>query len=263
MWPARIVIAAFVCSSSSQVKGHLDYMRQMETILVAVGMPTREGAGRMPGAAPGVPAASDTQSDPVSGEDPEKPQEGLSSTTTADLHQEGEATATMATVTASANEELDKATVSEEPSEAVEVTEDGWDIPDISDLLDSLNEQDSKAQNCPEGENHDSVLCLTEDTVHEDTQCETETWSSEGEAAEDSEQNSWDWNTSWTTELSPSDDTDQTQTHYKSHDHIVTNGTLASAVGPHSLVRTGPTYSNHPITEHTVKTSRDSNDNIQ
>uniref|UniRef100_A0AAY4EH35 Transmembrane and coiled-coil domain-containing protein 4 n=1 Tax=Denticeps clupeoides TaxID=299321 RepID=A0AAY4EH35_9TELE len=30
---------------SSVVKGHLDYMRQMDTILVAVGWPTRDGAG--------------------------------------------------------------------------------------------------------------------------------------------------------------------------------------------------------------------------
>lgn len=250
MWPVKIIITLPVFSSiSSQVKGHLDYMRQMETILVAVGMPTREGAGRMPDTTSEVPPSSDAQSDPVRTADPEKPWEDLSSTTTTDKQQEEEGTMTTTTMTASSNEELDEATVTEELSETVEVTEDGWDIPDISDLLDSLNELDGKTQCCPEGD------------VHEDIQREGQTSSSEGEAAEDSEQNSWDWNTSWTTELSHSNDRDHTQMHHKSHDHMP--GTLARPVGPQSLVKPEPTHSHHPMTEHTVKTSQDSNVNIQ
>lgn len=263
MCPKKIIIAVSVWCSSSQVKGHLDYMRQMETILVAVGVPTREGAGRMPGATSDAPTASDAPSDQcdrVNGEDPEKPPEGWSNTTDPGQQQE-ERTSTTAQMTASADEKLNEVTVSEDLSEAAEVTEDGWDIPDISDLLDSLSEQDSKIQCCPETDNHETLLCPTEDTIHRDTQGETETSCSEGKAAEDSEQNSWDWNTSWTTDLSHSKD--QSQTHYKSHDHIVPNGKLARPVGAHSLVGTDPTHSHHPMRDHTVKTSRDSNANIQ
>ncbi|XP_061745665.1 transmembrane and coiled-coil domain-containing protein 4 isoform X2 [Nerophis ophidion] len=70
---------------SSVVKGHLDYMRQMETILVAVGLPTKE----VPGVRP-QPAA-----------------------------------------------------VTVDPPQVGEETGDGWDIPDISELLDSLQSDQS------------------------------------------------------------------------------------------------------------------------
>ncbi|XP_048098024.1 LOW QUALITY PROTEIN: transmembrane and coiled-coil domain-containing protein 4 [Alosa alosa] len=243
---------------SSVVKGHLDYMRQMETILVAVGVPTREGAGRMPGSqslilgmTQGVPGASEALSDPVSGQGPEEMREGTSSTATTDQQQDEEGTATTTT-----------ALGSEVPSEAAEVTEDGWDIPDISDLLDSLNDQDGEILHCAERDDHDSLLCPTEDAIHEDTPCDAETSSSQGEAAEDSEQNSWDWNTTnWTAELSHSNDGDQTQTPHKLCDQMP-HGKPARR--PHPLAGTGLTHSyHHPMTDHTVKTSRDTNDNIQ
>lgn len=219
---------------------------------MAVGVPTREGAGSVAGAqqlifgmTSGLPGASETCSKTVDGEGPKESQEGSSSSATTDQCQEQRTMATPASVT-------------EELSEA---TENGWDIPDISDLLDSLNDQDGETLPCPEGDDHDSLLCPTEDTVHQDTQCEVENLPSEGETAEDSENNSWDWNTTnWTTEHSHTNEGDQTQTQHMLGDKM-RNGKPTRPVALHSLA--GPTHSyHHPMTDHTAKTSQNSNDNI-
>jgi len=99
--------------STSQVKGHLDYMRQMDTILVAVGVPTKE----VPGAFFVVPATVD-----------EAPGEQRAAETQR-----------------RAEEAETRAGESEDAGEAAQVEEavDGWDIPDISDLLDSLSDAES------------------------------------------------------------------------------------------------------------------------
>ncbi|XP_054651012.1 transmembrane and coiled-coil domain-containing protein 4 isoform X2 [Dunckerocampus dactyliophorus] len=89
---------------SSVVKGHLDYMRQMDTILVAVGVPTKE-----------VPGASFALPQPV--------------------------TITEASVDTSDQTQNPFKGVGEETAE----TGDGWDIPDISDLLDSLQSDESRS----------------------------------------------------------------------------------------------------------------------
>lgn len=94
-----------------QVKGHLDYMRQMDTILVAVGVPTKEVAG-----------ASFVL-----------PQIVRSAQKTVDRTEEQHRAS-----------EKDKMS-SQESTDWRDKTEDmgdGWDIPDITDLLDSLNEME-------------------------------------------------------------------------------------------------------------------------
>uniref|UniRef100_A0A3P9IDL4 Transmembrane and coiled-coil domains 4 n=1 Tax=Oryzias latipes TaxID=8090 RepID=A0A3P9IDL4_ORYLA len=97
---------------SSVVKGHLDYMRQMDTILVAVGVPTKE----VPGAAIALPYS-------VTGRD------------VAD--QKGDAALNPA-------EEAEPRT--QGGGAGVEEGGTGWDIPDISDLLDSADETEEEDQ---------------------------------------------------------------------------------------------------------------------
>lgn len=93
-----------------QVKGHLDYMRQMDTILVAVGVPTKE----VPGAAIALPYS-------VTGRD------------VAD--QKGDAALNPA-------EEAEPR--AQGGGAGVEEGGTGWDIPDISDLLDSADETEQE-----------------------------------------------------------------------------------------------------------------------
>ncbi|XP_068454622.1 transmembrane and coiled-coil domain-containing protein 4 [Clinocottus analis] len=88
---------------SSVVNGHLDYMRQMGTILVAVGLPTKE----IPRASIAVPAAAAEEAKTCAGE----------SEATGESGGAGEAAQT-------------------------EEAGDGWDIPDISDLLESLSDKE-------------------------------------------------------------------------------------------------------------------------
>lgn len=99
-----------------QVNGHLDYMRQMETILVAVGVPTKDHQGAssaLPQPATPAEGAADPRDRPPS-KDPEREE-------TQNQLEEGE-------------------------GEGEGLAGDGWDIPDISDLLDSLDEGDAASQ---------------------------------------------------------------------------------------------------------------------
>lgn len=91
-----------------QVNGHLDYMRQMDTILVAAGVPSKE-----------VPGASFA------------------------LHQTDEILARVPgeqRVTRKHSRTEGSVNCFEDAGEATDVTGDGWDIPDVSDLLDSLSD---------------------------------------------------------------------------------------------------------------------------
>ena len=92
-------------------------MRQMDTILVAVGVPTKE-----------VPGAAFSLAQPVKGtvDAPEK--------TPSEEQQQAEETG-----------DVTEAAETEETEE----TGDGWDIPDISDLLDSLNDTESDRNTSP------------------------------------------------------------------------------------------------------------------
>ncbi|XP_069550082.1 transmembrane and coiled-coil domain-containing protein 4 [Brachyistius frenatus] len=112
---------------SSVVKGHLDYMRQMDTILVAVGVPTKE----VPGASFALPQSVTITKGTV--DIPDQTTDEQQGTETQNPAEEAE------TCTQESSDE-------KEASETEE-TGDGWDIPDISDLLDSLNYTESDGNN--------------------------------------------------------------------------------------------------------------------
>ncbi|XP_024149576.1 transmembrane and coiled-coil domain-containing protein 4 isoform X2 [Oryzias melastigma] len=97
---------------SSVVKGHLDYMRQMDTILVAVGVPTKE----VPGASISLPFS-------VAERDVEK--------------ENGNATRNLA-------EGAEPHAQGGGEGAEGEGAGNGWDIPDISDLLDSVYETEEE-----------------------------------------------------------------------------------------------------------------------
>lgn len=112
--------------TSSQVKGHLDYMRQMDTILVAVGVPTREEAGARSGQSQLVNLTQEKTPGSVQDEVKEKPSTDISNTDS-----------TETSLSENINPPGEKRRGKRSDSE------NGWDIPDISDLLDSLNDCDS------------------------------------------------------------------------------------------------------------------------
>ncbi len=155
---------------ASQVNGHLDYMRQMDTILVAVGVPTKE-----------VPGASFVLRQP----------------------------ATNTKATEDAPEQINEEQMTETQNQAEEEctkeggdvkdaaeTEDGdgWDIPDISDLLDSLNDTESESRvgvrnNLPLTSDNDAASSFN--ALCDDVE----------EADPANEHTSWSWDdTHWTTE---------------------------------------------------------------
>lgn len=161
--------------SALQVNGHLDYMRQMDTILVAVGIPTKE----VPGASFALPQAEAIPKGTVDTPD-QTPSE----------HQENG--------TQSPTEE------GETCAENGDATGDGWDIPDISDLLDSLNDSGSQI-----GARTSLPLAPEERTAEDDAAC-ARGRPGEGveEADPDDEHVSWSWeDTKWTVEHA------HTQTH--------------------------------------------------
>nr|XP_040050232.1 transmembrane and coiled-coil domain-containing protein 4 isoform X2 [Gasterosteus aculeatus aculeatus] len=143
---------------SSVVKGHLDYMRQMDTILVAVGVPTKE----VPGASFVLPGTVDMSETQRRAEEPE-PRAG------------------------------DSGDVRED-EEAVEAG-DGWDIPDISYLLDLPNDAES---------DRNTSACDSEEKASGgDAVPPSKSLPPDGaeDAEPDNEPVSWSWDdTQWTTE---------------------------------------------------------------
>ncbi|KAM8864589.1 transmembrane and coiled-coil domain-containing protein 4 isoform 2-T2 [Spinachia spinachia] len=141
---------------SSVVKGHLDYMRQMDTILVAVGVPTKE----VPGASFVLPGTVDMSEETAS----EQP----------------------------ATETQRRAEEPQPPagdSGDAEEAGDGWDIPDISYLLDSSNDAELERNTSPP----DSGEKACGDDAAPPSGAE--------DAESDNEQVSWSWDdTEWTTE---------------------------------------------------------------
>ncbi|XP_031142490.1 transmembrane and coiled-coil domain-containing protein 4 [Sander lucioperca] len=159
---------------SSVVKGHLDYMRQMDTILVAVGVPTKE----VPGASFALPHFVTFTQGTVDIPD-QIPNEQ------------------QVTETQNQAEEAETCTgESGDVKEAAETEEmgDGWDIPDISDLLDSLNDAESDRNN---------ILQTSEESASNDNTASALNAPGDGveEADPDNEHISWSWDdTHWTTE---------------------------------------------------------------
>ncbi|KAM9343209.1 transmembrane and coiled-coil domain-containing protein 4 [Pholidichthys leucotaenia] len=163
---------------SSVVNGHLDYMRQMDTILVAVGVPTKE-----------VPGCSSTPPQSV------KVAEG--SQIIPDQPTNEERATTKAAGSSSPPENGDR--------EEQEEMGDSWDIPDISDLLDSFTkpESDGGVQDSlsPPPEEVRSKKSDFSGTKKSDFHSQSDGTKEEEEADLDDEHVSWSWNdTNWTTE---------------------------------------------------------------
>ncbi|XP_040921184.1 transmembrane and coiled-coil domain-containing protein 4 [Toxotes jaculatrix] len=166
---------------SSVVKGHLDYMRQMDTILVAVGVPTKE----VPGASFALPQPVTVTKGTV-----DIPDQAPAEQQGTETHPSAEKAETCTENSGHMKEGAEN-----------EEMGDGWDIPDISDLLDSLNETESENQitagnNLPlrseENDTNDNENAATAFNA----QCD-----GEEEADPDNEHISWSWeDTQWTTE---------------------------------------------------------------
>lgn len=159
-----------------QVNGHLDYMRQMDTILVAVGIPTKE----VPGASFALPQPVTLAEETV--EPCDRPPRENQETETQNQLEEKE-------------EKEERRSCTEEDEDAKDVTGDGWDIPDISDLLDSLNDAEPASQTA-------SKNSLQENTADENP---ASAWNGKCDGSErddpDSEHISWSWeDTNWTVE---------------------------------------------------------------
>uniref|UniRef100_A0A3Q0SH20 Transmembrane and coiled-coil domains 4 n=1 Tax=Amphilophus citrinellus TaxID=61819 RepID=A0A3Q0SH20_AMPCI len=163
---------------SSVVKGHLDYMRQMDTILVAVGVPTKE----VPGASFALPHSVTVTKGAVG-----IPDQTTNEQQVAETQSQGEKAET------STQESRDVKELAE--------TADGWDIPDISDLLDSLNDTESDSR--VSLQNHSSLI--SEESAPTNTVATDLNAQCDGldEADLDNEHISWSWDdTHWTTENS-------------------------------------------------------------
>ncbi|XP_030625581.1 transmembrane and coiled-coil domain-containing protein 4 [Chanos chanos] len=226
---------------SSVVKGHLDYMRQMDTILVAVGVPTQEHAGHVIGCSHSLTVAqgkletTESQTANESGVGEERhicnPNETEQTSTSEEMKK------TMKKTLEGSDEVPEK----DKPG-------DGWDIPDISDLLDSLNDSDSAAER---NEKENSLDCAQENKHH----CEISVPKLREEETEetdwDAEQSSWDWDaTHWTTEHTHTPD----RTECTAQDPLIN--------GKPAFCQSGeiPHFHYKPVTEQSKST--DSNGNI-
>ncbi|XP_028266644.1 transmembrane and coiled-coil domain-containing protein 4 [Parambassis ranga] len=163
---------------SSVVKGHLDYMRQMDTILVAVGVPTKE-----------VPGASFAVLQPSI----KKRTVDIPDQQTTQERQVTEA------------ENPEGGTHTEESRDGKEVAEtgeigEGWDIPDISDLLDSLHDAESDSQTAIQ---KNFSLTAEESASGNATESGYNARYDVKDTDLDNEHISWSWDdTSWTAEHS-------------------------------------------------------------
>uniref|UniRef100_A0A4W5M7K5 Transmembrane and coiled-coil domains 4 n=1 Tax=Hucho hucho TaxID=62062 RepID=A0A4W5M7K5_9TELE len=171
---------------SSVVKGHLDYMRQMDTILVAVGVPTREVPGPL---------------QPLTITERELDIAMVQSV-------QGDVAEEQKLVGSSAG--ADEACMGEGGQlEEKEDMGDGWDIPDISDLLISFSESNVvSTENILEGNLQQSS---EGNATHKDngapSHLEFDGWGKEQEeewvegTESDTEHTSWSWeDTRWTPE---------------------------------------------------------------
>lgn len=175
-------------------------MRQMDTILVAVGVPTREEAGAM---------SSKLQLVHLSQEKPGTPE-----------------SAGQSRVKGEQSLDISNKDTSDVPSSNVDQykkrrarkeSENGWDIPDISDLLDSISECDGIPESC-QGNAHSP--CAPGGENHVEPSQNQSKIDREDEVNTDFENTSWDWDdTNWTAE--------HTNTPYQSHTEAqnqLTNG---------------------------------------
>lgn len=193
-------------------------MHQMDTILVAVGVPTKEGAG----ATTHSVMLSERKLDP-----PE----------TQPIKENGQ---NLLEASNKSEETNVRKEFTETEGEEERAQENGWDIPDISDLLDSLSVSESE-------EKDSSFFPSTEGTEVSDHQR-----TQDGQCDTDSECNSWEWDTKhWTTE--------QTIIHNPKRTECPTQDQADKSQQPFSA--TLPTHSLHsPVTEHTARAHMDSDE---
>ncbi|XP_043086144.1 transmembrane and coiled-coil domain-containing protein 4 [Puntigrus tetrazona] len=196
---------------SSVVKGHLDYMRQMDTILVAVGVPTREEAGAISSKLQLVHLSQEK-----TGTTESAGQSRVKGELSMDISNTDPSDTTEANV-----DECKKQTGDREKCERKD-SENGWDIPDISDLLDSISECDGVPE--PRQGNMHSP-CSLGLKVHVQPSQDRGKRDRESQSETDCEHTSWDWDdTNWTTEC--------TNTAYQSHNGAqeqLVNGKLAGS----------------------------------
>uniref|UniRef100_A0A8C2D8C0 Transmembrane and coiled-coil domains 4 n=1 Tax=Cyprinus carpio TaxID=7962 RepID=A0A8C2D8C0_CYPCA len=172
---------------SSVVKGHLDYMRQMDTILVAVGVPTREEAGAMGGQLQLVHLSQEKAGTPESAG-----QSRVKGEASMDISNNDTSDTTEANVDKYKTQTADRERCERKDSE------NGWDIPDISDLLDSIGECEGVTGPC-QGNAHS--LCTLGVKKHVEPSQDQGKIDREDESETDCEHMSWDWDdTNWTTE---------------------------------------------------------------
>lgn len=210
-----------------QVKGHLDYMRQMDTILVAVGIPTKEGVETTPGHPHSVMLSEGKLDTPEAQTFKENGQ-----------HEENLIEASNKSEETNVKNELTE--TEREEQCAGRAQENGWDIPDISDLLDSLSVSESEQKDS-------SFFTCTESFARSDHQC-----TQEGQSDTDSEFISWEWDTNhWTTE--------HTITHHSKSTECPTQNQVAKGKQPCSA--TLPTHLlKSPVTEQTTTEHMDSDE---
>lgn len=150
-------------------------MRQMDTILVAVGVPTREEAGAM---------SSKLQLVHLSQEKPGTPESAGQSRV------QGEPSMDI-----SNKDTLDVSSSNVDQYERKD-SENGWDIPDISDLLDSISECDGVLESC-QGNAHSQ--CALGGENHIEPSQDQSKIDRDNESNTDFERTSWDWDdTNWT-----------------------------------------------------------------
>ncbi|KAF4078091.1 hypothetical protein AMELA_G00195260 [Ameiurus melas] len=212
---------------SSVVKGHLDYMRQMDTILVAVGIPTKEGVETTPGHSHSVMLSEGKLDTPEAQTFKENEQ-----------HEENLIEASNKSEETNVKNEFTE--TEGEEHHAGRAQENGWDIPDISDLLDSLSVSESEQKDS-------SLFTCTESFESSDHPC-----THKGQSDTDREFISWEWDTNhWTTE--------HTITHHSKSTERPTQDQVAKGKQPCSEAL--PTHSlKSPVTEHTTTEHVDSDE---
>lgn len=198
-------------------------MHQMDTILVAVGVPTKEGAGATPGHSQSV-ILSEMKIDAPEAQP-----------ITENGHKENPIKRSNKSENTDIKNEFTE-TEGKEHSSGREPG-NGWDIPDISDLLDLLSDSESEQKDCTGTES-------IKDLNHQGLQ--------EGQSDTDSECMSWEWDTKhWSNE--------PIITHHPKKTECPMQGQVTKSQQPFSA--TLPTLSLHsPVTEHTATALIDSDE---
>lgn len=150
-------------------------MRQMDTILVAVGVPTKE----VPGASFALPQTVTITKGTIDSPDKTPNEQQVTET---------QMSAETPETRIEESENINEVAETEETCE-------GWDIPDISDLLDSLSDTESENQIT---DSNNLPLTPVENATNIDT---ASAFNAQYDSEPDNEHISWSWDdTRWTAE---------------------------------------------------------------